>query len=130
MAELVDSDKELVDKRSGIIEESSDYGLNAVDDFVIEGGAERGVRGILDLGAIDDGIVTLQGKLAFLGVRMIPFEAESGNNFVHGEAARARGILHHRWHWLLMSPPGEQSPPTDALVIGGGVSVTVADCAV
>ena len=93
MAELVESNEELVVHRSGIIEKSSDYGLNAVDDFVIEGGAERGFGGILDLGAIDDGIVTLQGKLAFLGVRMIPFEAESGNNFVHGEAAGAMSVI-------------------------------------
>ena len=46
LAELVERNKELVVNRLGIIEESTDYGLNAVDAFVIEGGAERGFRGI------------------------------------------------------------------------------------
>ena len=46
MAELVESDKDLVVNRLGIIEESTDYGLKAVDAFVIEGGAERGFGGI------------------------------------------------------------------------------------
>ena len=75
LAELVEINEELVVNRSGIIEEITDYGLNAVDALVIEGGAERGFRGILDLGAIDDGSVYVRGKLVFLGVRMIPVEA-------------------------------------------------------
>ena len=90
MAELVERNKELVVNRLGIIEESTDYGLNAVDAFVIEGGAERGFRGILDLGAIDDGSVSVRGKLVFLGVRMIPFEAYRGDIIIHGEA---EGVL-------------------------------------
>ena len=75
LAELVDINEELVVNCSGRREEITDYGLNAVDALVIEGGAERGFRGILDLGATDDGSVSVRGKLVFLGVRMIPFEA-------------------------------------------------------
>ena len=75
MANIVESNEELVFNRSDIIEESTDYRLNAVDSFVVEGGSERGFRGILDRGAIDDGSVHLREKLAFLGVGMIPFEA-------------------------------------------------------
>ena len=93
MAELVDSDKELVVKRSGIIEESTDYGLNTVDAFVIEGGAERGFGGILDLGAIYDESVSVRGKLAFIGVRIIPFEAESGDIIIHGETSGAMNVI-------------------------------------
>ena len=49
--------------------------------------------GILDLGAIYDGGVLVRGKLAFLGVRMIPFEAESGDVVIHGEAAVALSVI-------------------------------------
>ena len=93
MAELVERNKELVVNRLGIIEESTDYGLNAVDAFVIEGGAERGFRGIFDLGAIDYGSVPVRGNLAILGVRMISFEAESGNVVIHGKAEGAMSVI-------------------------------------
>ena len=93
MAELVERDEELVVNRVDIIEESIGYGLNTVDAFVIEGGAEGGFRVILDLGAIDDGSVPVRIKLAFFGVRMIPFEAEIGNVVFHGEAAGVISLI-------------------------------------
>ena len=67
--------------------------MDAVDAFFIEGWAERRFCGALDIGAIDDGSVPVRGKLAFLGVRMIPFEAESGDVVIHGEAADALGVI-------------------------------------
>ena len=93
MAKLVETNKELVVNRSGIVEESTDYVLDAEDDFVIEGWTERRFSGVLDLGAIDDGSVLVRGKMAFLGVRMIPFEAESGDVVIHGEAAGALSVI-------------------------------------
>ena len=93
MAEIVESNEELVVNRSGIIEESTNYGLNGVDAFVIEGGAERGFGGILDLGATDDGSVPVRVKLEFIGFRMIPFEAESGDAVIHGEAESAMSVI-------------------------------------
>ena len=90
MANIVETNEELVVNRSGIVEESTDYGPNAEDEFFIEGWTESRFSGILDLGAIDDGSVLVRGKLAFLGVRMIPFETESRNVFIHSEA---EGVL-------------------------------------
>ena len=46
----------------------------------------------MDLGAIDDGSVLVRGKMAFLGVRMITFEAEIGDVFIHGEAEVAISV--------------------------------------
>ena len=93
MAKLVESDYELVVNRLGIVEESTYYGLDAVDAFVIEDWAERRFGGILDLGAIDDGNVPVRRKLAFLGVGVIPFDAESGDVVIHGEAADALSVI-------------------------------------
>ena len=75
MSNIVESDEELVVKSLGIVEESTDYGLYGVDAFFIEVWAERKFSGLLDSGAIYDGSVPVRGKLAFLGVRMIPFQA-------------------------------------------------------
>ena len=75
LVNIVETDKELVVNLSGIVEESTDYGLDAVYAFVIEGWAERRFGSVLDLGAIYDGSVSVRINLAFLGVRMIPFEA-------------------------------------------------------
>ena len=47
----------------------------------------------MDLGAIYDESVSVRGKLAFIGVRIIPFEAESGDVVVHGETAGAISVL-------------------------------------
>ena len=47
----------------------------------------------MDLGAIDDGSVLVRVKLAFLGVRMIPFEAEIGDVVIRGEAAGALSVI-------------------------------------
>ena len=89
LAKLVESDKELVVNCSGIVDESTNYGLDTVDAFVIEGWAERRFGGVLDLGDIYDRSVPVRGKLAFLRFNMIPFEAESGDLVIHGEAAGA-----------------------------------------
>ena len=35
----------------------------------------------------------VRGKLAFLGVRMIPFEEECGDVVIHGEAAGTRSVI-------------------------------------
>ena len=93
MAKLVETDEELVVNRSGIVKESTDYGLDAEDAFVIEGWTERRFGQVLDLGAIDDGSVLVRGKLAFIGVRMIPFEAEIGNVVNYCEAAGALIVI-------------------------------------
>ena len=61
--------------------------------FFIEGWAERKFSGLLDSCAIDDGSVPVRGKLEFLGVRMIPFEEESGDVIIHGEAAGALSVI-------------------------------------
>ena len=47
----------------------------------------------MDLSAIEDGSVPVRRNMAFLGVRMIPFEAESGDVVVHGETAGAISVL-------------------------------------
>ena len=47
----------------------------------------------MDLGAVDDGSVPVQEKLEFLGVRMIPFKAESGDVVVHVEAAGVMSVI-------------------------------------
>ena len=93
MAKLVDTDKDIVVNRSVIVEESTDYGLDAVDSFVVEGWTERRFGGVLDIGAIYDGSVFVRGNLAFLGVRMVPFEAESCNVVIHGEAAGLMSVI-------------------------------------
>ena len=67
MTKIIDTDEELVVNRAGIVEESTDYGLDMVDAFVIKGWTERSFGGVLDLGAKDDGSVLVRGKLAFLG---------------------------------------------------------------
>ena len=61
--------------------------------MVIEGWTERRFGGVLDIGAIDDGSVLVRRKMAFLGVRMITFEAEIGDVFIHGEAAGAMSVF-------------------------------------
>ena len=93
MAKLVETYEELVFKRLVIVEDSTDYGLDAEDAFFIEGWTERSFGGVLDIGAIDDGSVLVRGKLAFLGVRMISFEAEIGDVVIHGEAAGALSVI-------------------------------------
>ena len=47
----------------------------------------------MDLGAIDYGSVPVRGNLAILGVRMISFEAESGNVVIHGKAEGAMSVI-------------------------------------
>ena len=47
----------------------------------------------MDIGTIYDGSVLVRGNLAFLGVRMVPFEEESGNVVIHGEAAGALSVI-------------------------------------
>ena len=47
----------------------------------------------MDLGAIYDGSVTIREKLAFLGVRMIQFEAEIGDVVIHGEVAGVLSVI-------------------------------------
>ena len=76
-----------------IVGDSTDYGLDAEDAFFIEGWTERSFGGVLDIGAIDDGSVLVRGKLAFLGVRMISFEAEINYVVIHGDAADARSVI-------------------------------------
>ena len=93
MAKLVEGDEELVVNCSCIVEGSTEYGLEEVDAFVIEGWDERRFGGVLDIGAIDDGSVLVRGKLAFLGVRMISFEAEINDVVIHGDAADARSVI-------------------------------------
>ena len=93
MAKLVESDKEIFVSRLVSVEDITDYGLDAVDAFVIEGWTERRSGGVLDIGAIDDGSVSVRGKLAFLGVRMITFEAESVDLVIHGEAEGALSVI-------------------------------------
>ena len=93
LANLVESYEEIVVNRLGIVEESTNNGLNAVDAFVIEGWSERRFGGILDIGAIDHGSVPVRRNLAFLGVRIIPFEAESDDVVIHGEAAGALSLI-------------------------------------
>ena len=65
MAKLVEGDEELVVNCSCIVEESTEYGMEEVDAFVIEGWDERRFGGVLDIGAIDDGSVPVRGKLAY-----------------------------------------------------------------
>ena len=93
MAKLVETNKEIVVNRSGIVEDSTDYGLDVEDAFVIEVWTERRFGGVLDLGAIYDGSVLVRGKLAFIGVRMITFEAEIGDVVIYGEAAGALSVI-------------------------------------
>ena len=92
-AKLVETNEELVVNRSGVVKESTDYGLDVEDAFVIEGWTERKFSGVLDFGANDDGSVLVKGKLAFLGVSMIPFEAEIGDVVIHGEASGALSVI-------------------------------------
>ena len=47
----------------------------------------------MDLGTIDDGSVPVRIKLAFFGVRMIPFEAEIGDVIIHGETSGAMNVI-------------------------------------
>ena len=93
MSKLVETYEELVFNRSVIVEESTDYGLDAENAFFIKGWTERSFGGVLDIGAIDDGSVLVRGKLAFLGVRMISFEAEINDVVIHGDAADARSVI-------------------------------------
>ena len=93
MANLVESNEEFVVYRSCIVEGSNNYGLDVVDAFVFEGWAERRFGGVLDIGDIDDGSVPVRGKLAFLGVRMISYEAESGDVVIHGDVAGALSVI-------------------------------------
>ena len=93
MAKLVETNKEIVVNRSGIVEDSTDYGLDVEDAFVIEVWTERRFGGVLDLGAIYDGSVLVRVKLEFLGIRMIAFEAERGNVVIHGEAAGMLSVI-------------------------------------
>ena len=67
--------------------------MDADDAFVIYGRYERGIRGVLDFGAIIDGCVLIGGKLTLLGVGVIPLEAEVGNVVVHGKATGAMGVV-------------------------------------
>ena len=76
LVKLVVTNEEIVVNRSGIVEDSANYVLDTEYAFVIEGWTERILGGLLDLGAIDDGSVLVRVNLAFLVVRMIPFEAE------------------------------------------------------
>ena len=64
-----------------------------MDAFVIEGRAERRFGGILDFGAMDDGSVPVRRKMAFLGVLMIPFEADSGDVVIYCEVAGALSVI-------------------------------------
>ena len=93
MAKIVDTNEELVVNRSVIVEEIIDYGLDAEYAFVIEGWNERRFGRVLDIGAIYDGSVLVRGKLAFIGVRMITFEAEIGDVVIYGEAAGALSVI-------------------------------------
>ena len=77
----------------GIVEEITDYRSDVENAFVIEFWTERRFVHVLDLGAIDYGSVIVRGNLTFLGVRMIPFEAEIGNVVIHGEAAGALSVI-------------------------------------
>ena len=47
----------------------------------------------MDIGAIDDGSVTVRVNLVFLGVRMILFEAEIGDVVIHGQAVGALSVI-------------------------------------
>ena len=93
MDKLIETNEELVFNRSGILEEIIDYGLDAEDAFFMEGWTERRFGGVLNIGAIDYGSVLVRVKLAFLGVRMIPFEEESGNIVIHGETEVALCLI-------------------------------------
>ena len=77
----------------GIVEEIIDYRSDVENAFVIEFWTERRFGGVLDIGAIYDGSVFVRGNLAYLGVRMVPFEAESCNVVIHGEAAGLMSVI-------------------------------------
>ena len=64
-----------------------------MDSFAIEGWSERSFCCILDLGTIDEGSLPVRRKLEYLGVRMIPFEAESGDVVIRGEEAGALIVI-------------------------------------
>ena len=54
---------------------------------------ERGIRGVLSFGSIDDGCVLVGGKLKILGIGVIPLEAELGDVVVRGKATGALGVV-------------------------------------
>ena len=59
----------------------------------VQGKTERGIRGVLYLGAINNGCVLVGGNLMLLGVDVIPLEAEVGDVVIHGKPKGAMRIF-------------------------------------
>ena len=76
-----------------VVYEGANNGLDAEDALGVYGRTERGIRGVLDFGAINNGCVLLGGNLTLLGVGVIPLEAEVGYVVIHGKATGAMGVV-------------------------------------
>ena len=63
--------------------------MDAEDDLGVYGRTERGLRGLLDFGAINNGCVLVGINLTLLGVGLITLEAYVGDVVIHGKATGA-----------------------------------------
>ena len=82
------------------------------------GKTERGIHGVLDFGAINDGCVIVGGKLTLLGLGVIPLEAEFGNVLIHGQETGATGVVPFEIDASIYTPLPAFS---DFIVLFGGI---------
>ena len=97
LAKLAESHKQLVIDGATIKQERTYDGLHAEDASFVKGSAVISFGGVLDVGAVNDWSVFVQGVLRFPGVSVVEFDSEVGNVVVHCEADCAIGV-----YWVVV----------------------------